>query len=257
MSDEEVQGLVGNKEKLANVVYSDSNRSGSGKLGNTEPGDGWKYRGRGFIQITGKSNYAEAGKALGVDLVNNPDLAEDPNIAAQIAIWYIKKRKLEGAAKAGDVSAFTKGVNGGYNGLEESSALTSGYMAKLNGGELTTTPSNGADGVKSSAVAQMTPTVNDQVAPVASPPIETQLATAVQAQRIDSSMSNASTATPNNQGSIQLASADAALSERSIMSDVSGSSPPPVSNNTVVGGSPTVTNQTIINNSSRNYKGVR
>jgi putative chitinase len=319
MSDAEVQELVGNKEKLANVVYSDANRSGSSKLGNTEPGDGWKYRGRGFIQITGKSNYAAAGKALGIDLVNDPDLAQEPNIAAQIAIWYIKTRKLEGAAKAGDVNAFTKGVNCGYNGLAESSALTSGYMAKLNSGGLTTTPSNVAEGVKAStanqvaintsptannqtvpaltptpsnnalnvtptntvatnqvasvltpspttsaeivktsAVDQMTPShsVNAQVVPVV-PPIETQLATAVQAQRIDSSMSNATTATPNNRGSIQLASADAALSERSIMSDVSGSTPPPVSNNTVVGGSPTVTHQTIINNSSRTYKGVR
>lgn len=62
------------------------------KLGNTSPGDGYKYRGRGFIHLTGKYNYQKAGEALGVDLVNNPDLAADPEIAADIALWYWKKK---------------------------------------------------------------------------------------------------------------------------------------------------------------------
>ena len=58
------------------------------ELGNTEPGDGARYKGRGFIQITGRSNYEKAGKALGIDLVNHPEKAEDPEVAAKVAAWY-------------------------------------------------------------------------------------------------------------------------------------------------------------------------
>jgi putative chitinase len=62
------------------------------RLGNTKAGDGVKFIGRGYIQLTGRYNYAQAGKTLGVDLIGNPELAADPEIAAKIAIWYWKKR---------------------------------------------------------------------------------------------------------------------------------------------------------------------
>lgn len=70
---------------LAEIIYG-------GRLGNTSPGDGYKYRGRGYIQLTGKENYERYGKKLGIDLVNDPDLANDPSIAIKIAAEYLKDR---------------------------------------------------------------------------------------------------------------------------------------------------------------------
>jgi hypothetical protein len=72
-------------------------------MGNTEVGDGWKYRGRGFIQITGKSNYAAASKAIFGDdrLIKNPDMANDPAVAAEISAWFMKRGTASMAAKMG------------------------------------------------------------------------------------------------------------------------------------------------------------
>jgi len=64
-------------------------------LGNVQPGDGYKFRGRGFIQITGRHNYTEAGKALGIDLVNNPDKALEDETAVKILVWYLRSRGLD------------------------------------------------------------------------------------------------------------------------------------------------------------------
>ncbi len=110
LNDDQLKGLVNNPEALANTVYGN-------RMGNTEAGDGYKYRGRGFTQLTGKNNYEAAGKDLGVDLVNSPELAESPEMAAKIASWYWEKNKLGNAAKAGDVSAVTQKINGGQNGI--------------------------------------------------------------------------------------------------------------------------------------------
>jgi predicted chitinase len=63
-------------------------------LGNTEAGDGYKYRGRGFIQLTGRANYQRYGEKLGVDLVNSPDLAMNAGIAAKVALLYFKDHVL-------------------------------------------------------------------------------------------------------------------------------------------------------------------
>lgn len=81
-----------NQEAIANILYDDANRSKDYKLGNTKPGDGWKYRGRGLIQITGKDNYKKYGDRIGVDLVSNPDLANEPENAIKIAVEYMKDR---------------------------------------------------------------------------------------------------------------------------------------------------------------------
>jgi predicted chitinase len=88
-------------------------------LGNTKPGDGAKYKGRGYIQITGKYNYAKASAALGIDLVGNPSLAEKPAIAAKIAVWFWKLRVQPKVDNFNDVNAVTKPINPGMRGLED------------------------------------------------------------------------------------------------------------------------------------------
>jgi len=91
---------------------------GRGDLGNSEEGDGERFAGRGYIQITGRYNYAAAGKALGVDLINNPELAEMPQLAGYIAAWYWDSRNLNQYADAGDFRRITKLINGSYNGWD-------------------------------------------------------------------------------------------------------------------------------------------
>ena len=88
-------------------------------LGNTKPGDGAKYKGRGYIQITGKYNYAKAGKALRLDLVKNPSLAEKPSVAAKIAVWYWKLRVQPKVDDFNNVRDVTKPINPGMRGLED------------------------------------------------------------------------------------------------------------------------------------------
>ena len=86
-------------------------------LGNTAPGDGLKYKGRGFIQLTGKYNYAKAGEHLGLPLLKHPELASKPDIAAKIAIWYWKTRvKPNNDTK--DVSKITQKINPSLKGLD-------------------------------------------------------------------------------------------------------------------------------------------
>lgn len=88
-------------------------------LGNTEKGDGPRYKGRGLIQITGRANMAACGDALGLDLLSNPGLLEEPIHAARSAGWFWKSRGLNELADKGDLKAITKRVNGGLNGYSE------------------------------------------------------------------------------------------------------------------------------------------
>lgn len=87
-------------------------------LGNVNPGDGVKYHGRGYIQLTGRANYRTYGKKLNVDLENNPDLALDPLISARVLACYFKERGVATAARAGDWRRVRKLVNGGYHGWD-------------------------------------------------------------------------------------------------------------------------------------------
>jgi len=118
-------------------------------LGNTEPGDGYKFRGRGWIQITGRANYRKAGEYLGVDLENNPDLASDPDLASEIAAWYWKTRvapKVERIQAAplsdpGQLATFTritKLINGGTNGLADRKRRFEAGLAAADGRRVTT-----------------------------------------------------------------------------------------------------------------------
>lgn len=106
--------IAGKPELIANLVYS--SRMGNGPA---ESGEGWKYRGRGLKQLTGKDNYTRCGTALGLDLVSNPDLLLEPMAAARSAGWFWKSNNLSAFADAGDIKGMTKKINGGFIGLED------------------------------------------------------------------------------------------------------------------------------------------
>lgn len=88
-------------------------------LGNTQPGDGKRYMGRGLIQVTGRANYRACGEALYAELEDEPELLEQPLLATRSAGWYWKSRALNVPADLGDTERVTKLVNGGKNGLSE------------------------------------------------------------------------------------------------------------------------------------------
>lgn len=96
---------------------------GRADLGNTKPGDGVRFKGRGLIQITGRSNYAACGAALGLDLIGTPALLEQPVNACRSAGWFWKSHGLNELADAGDQVRVTRRINGGVNGLAERLAL--------------------------------------------------------------------------------------------------------------------------------------
>ncbi len=91
-------------------------------LGNVQPGDGVRFRGRGLIQVTGRTNYAACGKALGLDLLAQPALLEQTVNACRSSGWFWRSRGLNALADAGDQVAVTRRVNGGTNGLAERQA---------------------------------------------------------------------------------------------------------------------------------------
>ena len=87
-------------------------------LGNTRIGDGERYKGRGFIQLTGRENYQRAGRALGIDLINNPELVAQPDVAAKIALWYWKSRVQPKVDDFEDTAKVTRQINPALKGLE-------------------------------------------------------------------------------------------------------------------------------------------
>ncbi len=96
---------------------------GRADIGNTEPGDGKRFMGRGLIQITGRKNYLLCGFALELDLVARPELLEQPVAAAASAAWYWHNRSLNRYADAGDFVGLTRAINGGTNGIADRRAL--------------------------------------------------------------------------------------------------------------------------------------
>ena len=104
--------FVSKPERLANFVYA--NRLGNGDAAS---GDGWKYRGRGLIQVTGKDNYRDASESLGLPLLEEPELLEEPVHAADAAGWFWKQRDLN---QFWDMVTYcTRAINGGITGLPE------------------------------------------------------------------------------------------------------------------------------------------
>ena len=113
-TDAEARAFDRKPERIANRVYA-------GRMGNgPEPsGDGWRYRGRGPIQLTGKDNYRACGSAIGVDLVGDPDLLSTPGPGCLAAAWFWARNDLNTLADAGDFVTITRRINGGLNGLAD------------------------------------------------------------------------------------------------------------------------------------------
>ena len=103
-------------EQIANIAYGN-------RMGNTTPGDGWKYRGRGLIQITGKNNYRACGEALGLELIAQPELLEKSQHACMSAAWFWATNGLSTLADAGEFDAITQRINGAQTGAADRQAL--------------------------------------------------------------------------------------------------------------------------------------
>jgi predicted chitinase len=112
--------------------YDPGNHKDARANGNTQVGDGAKYKGRGYIQLTWKNNYIKAGEYIRKDLQNNPKLAETKEIAAMLVVWYFKTQrpKIGNGNKWGDIVAVTKAVNGGTNGLDDRKTKFAHYKKK-------------------------------------------------------------------------------------------------------------------------------
>lgn len=120
--------LAGQPEKLANAVYG-------GRMGNKPEasGDGWRFHGRGLIQLTGRLNYNTCSEALFCDgrLLNTPELLEYPVYASMSAAWFWQTNGLNGMADRGEFLQITKKINGGSNGLEDRLKLYERALAVL------------------------------------------------------------------------------------------------------------------------------
>ena len=108
-------GELRNLEEMA----SGEAYEGRKDLGNTQPGDGQRYKGRGLIQLTGRNNYRMTGKALHLDLESQPELAACPAVGCQMAGWFWDTHKLNALADSKDFKTITRRINGGYRGLEQ------------------------------------------------------------------------------------------------------------------------------------------
>jgi predicted chitinase len=99
---------------------------GRSDLGNVHPGDGARYHGRGYIQLTGRANYRTYGGKLGVPLEDQPDLALRPDVAAKVLAAYVADHGIAKLAAAGDWQGVRRAVNGGLNGWDRFSSLVQG-----------------------------------------------------------------------------------------------------------------------------------
>ena len=106
-------------KKLARNPEAIANRAYSGRMGNTQPGDGWRYRGRGIFQLTGRANYASMGRLAQIPLEAQPELALASRYLLPVALHYWNSRGLSALAERDDLEGITRKINGGLNGLED------------------------------------------------------------------------------------------------------------------------------------------
>ena len=109
-------------------IASGAAYEGRKDLGNTQPGDGMRYKGRGPIQLTGRANYLNCGNALGLDLVSNPEIVSTVDVGCRVAGWFWVTKGLNLLADERDFDRITRRINGGTNGARERQAY---YAAAL------------------------------------------------------------------------------------------------------------------------------
>lgn len=154
------------KRKLDPVMLA--NETYGNRMGNGPPasGDGWKYRGRGPIQLTGRANYKSIGLFLGIDLESQPDLALDPKYLMLVLTGYWAKGQLNGYADAGNFTGLTRGINGGLTNLDERQR----WLREVN--LVLSNSTSYEDAVPTSPIAEPMPA--PQPAPTPTPPATTQ-----------------------------------------------------------------------------------
>jgi putative chitinase len=128
-----------NPEKIANYVYMDEFRKS--KMGNTQPGDGWRFRGRGLKQLTGRDNYTRFGASVGMSAEKAAEYVATEKGAIESACWFWDANKLNSLADGDDVTAMTKRINGGDIGLADRQSRYKNAMEVL-GGKISAAPVN-------------------------------------------------------------------------------------------------------------------
>lgn len=188
---EEASTLAGQPFALAERVYGISNPKKARELGNTRPGDGYRFRGGGMLQLTGGANYRKRGDAIGYNLYENPEQLENPTISFKVAVAEFIGLGCVQPAKRDDIRAVTLKVNGGTNGLADRTVWLRKWKEALDGveapipapreaeldkppsflgtrtGQLTTVATTASTVATVSQVAQQASTVSDQVQVVA------------------------------------------------------------------------------------------
>ena len=119
----EAPGLAHNEQALAERVYGLGNPSKAAELGNTQPGDGFRYRGNGVLQTTGRGAHRRMGQACGIDFEGNPDLVTAPEHALKPALQEWSDGNLNRFADQNDIRTITLRINGGLNGFDERKAF--------------------------------------------------------------------------------------------------------------------------------------
>ncbi len=116
-------GYAKDKEMIANIAYA--NRMGNGDVAS---GDGYKYRGRGYIQLTGRDNYSKCGKYMGLNLLDNPALLCQPINAMMSAVWFFEYNNILNDL---NITRVTKKINGGLIGISERQKLFQAYKTLI------------------------------------------------------------------------------------------------------------------------------
>lgn len=137
-----------NPEKIANYVYMDKFRSKSGALGNTQPGDGWRFRGGGIKQLTGRNNYTVFAKSIGKTPEEAADYVRTKQGALESACWFWSSNKLNAFADAHDIVGMSRRINGGDIGLADRKARWNAALSILSGGMVATELRRGSKGAE-------------------------------------------------------------------------------------------------------------